>query len=182
MDFRNPNSGNNKPLTPQTGNFLETLRGQASAAPLPHEYPSLPSFEAFQEKRRLEQTRREQFFQTRVREFNEVYSKKKDDETKKIETIRLKLEQLAKSVEKFNKDITLAASQKVDDPGNYHLSFFDQLISLVELLQKKIEDSNTWLQLFQSRSKKQGFYWNQTKSQGAKFMGANERNIATAVG
>lgn len=183
MDSRGSSSGSNH-MSPKVASFLETLRNQSGGSqPLPEKRnPGVPSFEAFQEKRRLEQQRKEQFFQTRVREFNEVYSRSKREETKKIEEVRLKLQNLAKSVEKLNKDVAIVASQKVVDPGVYHLSFFDQLIVMVDLLQKNIDESCTWLELYHSRNKKQSYYWNQANSKGTKFMAANERNVATSIG
>lgn len=98
-----------------------------------------------------------------------------------IEAIRTELKALAASLKNLHQEIQTAVSQEVVDPGVYHLNFFEQLRSMIHILQQQIEDSQTWLASFSSRKKKLG-YWGMFKKHGTTFGLSNERSLATAAG
>lgn len=138
--------------------------------------------ESFVEKKRLEEQRRQEFFANRQREFNEVYSQSKRQQEKRIEQIQKRLQELAKSVEKFNRQVVTTVAQEVVEPGVYHETFFDHLMNLINLLQKKVNESSNWLAMYNSRSKRKSYYWAMAGKGGTKFTQALDRSIATAVG
>lgn len=176
------NSGNqlsNNQNSPRIQSFLESLKnrppGQEGASPF-------ANIESFGEKRRLEEQRRQEFFRSRTHEFNEVYSQTKQNEQKKILQIQEQLKQLAKSVEKLNRQVVQTVTNTVVEPGVYHETFFDHILSLITLLQKRVNESGNWLSMFNSRSKKKSFYWAMASKKGTKFTQSLDRNVATSVG
>jgi len=68
------------------------------------------------------------------------------------------------------------------EPGVYHLNFFERPKQAIIIFRKKIEDSASWLALFNQRAKKRGYYWTQFKKSGTKFLLSQERYMATQAG
>ncbi len=170
---------------PSIQSFLETLRQQSSGnQPSSPDTPTFPAFERFQERKRLEEQRKAEFFQTRKKEFHEVYSLKKRQEENRIEQIHGKLKKLAKSMRKLKKEVDVAVSQNIstENSGIRQESFLDHLSQMIDLLKRQVDSSQTWLHLFNQRSKKKSHYWNQVKKSGSSFMLSGERNVATSVG
>jgi len=77
------------------------------------------------------------------------------------------------------KDVTI--EQRIEQPGEYHVTFFQWMLSLVKSARTKIEDSGAWLSVMKSK-KSQRQYWNMFKKHGTTFGLSNERVIATQAG
>ncbi len=77
------------------------------------------------------------------------------------------------------KEITV--EQRIEQPGEYHVTFFQWMLSLVKSARQKIEDSSAWLSVMKSK-KSQRQYWNMFKKHGTTFGLSNERVIATQAG
>ena len=173
-----------KPLgNPQIQSFLESLRGRGVGQATPSEFSSFESpFQQYQERQRLDQQRREQFFRARTQTINEVYSSKKREEKTRVSELLQNLRQLASSVQKPEKSVEVAierATRMVS--GGYQVSVIEHLI--VRLLDKRrIEDTSTWRDHFNTRRGKQGYYWEMAASKGTKFTLSQERQLATSVG
>ena len=45
-----------------------------------------------------------------------------------------------------------------------------------------VTQANSWLEMYNSRSKKKGYYWGQASKKGTSFTLNNERSVATSVG
>lgn len=176
------NNNNSKASTnPQIQNFLESLKSRAS---MPR--PDMPGFgmERFQESKRLEEQRKAEFFRSRTREFNQVYSHQKQEESAKIEQIKEKLQSLAKSVKKLDQEVHNATIQNLPQQtqGVYYESFLEHLAQMIDLLKRQVESSNTWLHVFNQKGGKKSYYWGMVAKQGTSFMLNNERQVATSVG
>jgi len=172
--------------SPKLTNFIETLKQRQQVrglsglrspdGPLPF------SFSEIKKAKELEKRRIEQFHQARSKEWAGVYSAKQKQIEKRIEEIREQLKVLVKKIVKFELNVTQAVSTQNPEPGIYHLSFFDHLRTVIELLKKNITEANSWLSLYNQRSKKKGHYWGQAKKQGTTFTLNQERQLATSIG
>src|SRR5690554_3920732 len=103
----------NKPINPKIQSFLESLR-QRSQTSQPNTETTrsrFPVYENYQEKLRLEQLRKQEFFRSRSREFNEVYSLTKRQEQERINQIIIELHSLAKSIKNIKKEVDIAVQQ-----------------------------------------------------------------------
>jgi len=77
------------------------------------------------------------------------------------------------------KEVTI--EQRIESPGEYHVTFFQWMLTLIKSAREKIEDSGTWLNVMKSK-KGQKNYWNMFKKHGTTFGLSNERVIATQAG
>lgn len=99
-----------------------------------------------------------------------------------IEQIMHELKQLiAKSTELEVEFRSVTVEDKPVKVGVYHETFFVWLLAVVRSARMRVEDSANWLQLFQSKKKKQS-YWNMFKKHGTTFGLSNERNVSTQTG
>jgi len=74
-----------------------------------------------------------------------------------------------------------AVHENIAEPGVYHLTFFENLASMLKVLRMNIQDSNSWLDM--TFAKKQGKkYWNKAKKGGTSFTLSHERKMATQAG
>lgn len=167
---------------PQIQSFLESLRQRSAGLPLQRE--GQLSLEKFQEKKRLEEQRKAEFFRERTREFNQIYSHQKQEEAAKIDQIREKLKSLATSVKKLNQEIHNAAIENTpaQNTGIYQETFLEHLSSMIDLLKRQVESSSSWLHVFNTRSQKKNYYWGMVGKKGTSFMLSNERQVATSIG
>lgn len=172
------NKTNQKTSNPKIQSFLESLRKRRASGGESKAYSPIN----LQKERQLEQKRKNEFFQARQKEFNEVYSRKKQEDQVRIEQLRNKLEELATSVKKLDKQVSKAVNTQPTQTGLYQESFIDHLFQVLELIKRSVDNANTWLHVFNQMKKKKGHYWGQVKKQGAKYMLSEERQLATSVG
>jgi hypothetical protein len=174
----------NKPINPKIQSFLESLR-QRSQTSQPNTETTrsrFPVYENYQEKLRLEQLRKQEFFRSRSREFNEVYSLTKRQEQERINQIIIELHSLAKSIKNIKKEVDIAVQQTPIEVNQYQFSFLEHLKQTLQLLREDVESASSWLHLFNSRRQQQSFYWSMAKSKGTKFTLSEERSISTSIG
>jgi predicted RNase H-like nuclease (RuvC/YqgF family) len=132
-----------------------------------------------QEKIRQQEKRR---FQTLRRQEHLVFSAKKEQVKKEIKQLQQELQKLAKEMANVAKEVQVATMQQVVEPGEYHVSFFEHLKSLVKVLRQKLHDSANWLKIANHRAKRRLGYWGRVKKTGTKFMLSQERYMATQAG
>lgn len=65
--------------------------------------------------------------------------------------------------------------------GTYHLNFFEWVFSVIRKARERIDESQTWLTMFQSK-KGQKSYWNMFSKHGTTFGLSGERVVATQTG
>lgn len=68
-----------------------------------------------------------------------------------------------------------------ENPGPYHVRFFEWLLRILRDLRKKVSESATWLSVLRSK-KKQRNYWKMYKKHGTGFGLSAERAVATQAG
>lgn len=166
-------------------NFLEALRNSQSGIPSQGKSENPGSrniFAEIQAKKEIENKRIEQFQQQRNQEWNKVFSAKEVQTQKKIEYLREQLKKLAKQLKRLDNNIAKAVDSPIVESGTYHESYLEHLQKIIHLFTLKVNSANSWLEIYQGRSKKQGSYWGMAKTKGSSFTQSNERSIATSVG
>ena len=177
----NPNNPfNTSGQNPRVQSFLESLKNRTVSPGA--ENPNLSGMESFIERRRVEEQRRNEYFRTRSREFNEVYSLTKKREEKRIIEIHRHLQALAKSVRRLKNEIKVAVASEVVEASPYQENIFDHLMSLIHLAKTETDKASSWLAMYNSRSKKKSYYWAMAGRGGTKYTQAIDRSLATSVG
>ena len=176
-------SNTSKSNSPQLSSFIEALKQrQQSRGPASPDGPGQLPFSEVRRSKELEKKRVEQFHQARSKEWAGTYSAKQKQMEKRIEEIREQLKILIKQVVKFELNVTEAIATKTPEPGVYHISFLEHIKTVIELLKKNITEANSWLSLYNQRSKKKGHYWGKAKSQGTSYTLSEERQLTTSIG
>lgn len=98
-----------------------------------------------------------------------------------LEAVRHELAALSKSLQMLHTEIQKAVMETPVMPGIYHVTFYEKLRAVLQMLREQIDDSRSWLTMHQSRKKKMG-YWGMFKKHGTTFGLSNERSIATSAG
>jgi len=100
----------------------------------------------------------------------------------KIEQILVELEKLIESSSELESRFeVLAIQQTTDEPGTYHLNFYEWLLGMIQSTRHKIEDSGAWLSALQNKKSKRS-YWAMFKKHGTSFGMSNERMVSTQTG
>lgn len=178
-------NGSNGNQNSKIQSFLENLRASRAnqnGSNNNQETKANNPFKEFQAKKEIEQRRVELFHQARQQEFVKVYSARDKEKEQKIENIRQQLKQLSASLKILNKNIARAIETVSPNPSVHEESFLEHIYKQINLLQKSANSTNTWLEVFASRSKKKGFYSSMAKSRGSAYTQSNERVVATSVG
>lgn len=165
-------------------NFLEALRNsQSSSAQGNHEFqPSGNIIAEIQAKKEIEKQRLEQFQHQRNQEWNKVFSSKEVQTEKKITYIREQLKSLSKQLKRLDINLVKAVESPISEAGTYQENFLEHIQKVIHLYSLKVNRANSWLEIYLSRSRKQGVYWQMEKSKGASYTQNNERSIATSIG
>jgi hypothetical protein len=172
------NSGSNVKIQ----NFLEALRNSQSANIGKENLNGKNIFAEIQAKKEIEKRRIEQFQSQRNQEWNGVFSAKETQTQKKIEALREQLKQLGKQLKRLDTNIQKAVDAPIAEYGKYQENYLEHLKNTIHLFSLKVNRANSWLEVYQSRSKKQGMYWGMAKSKGSSYTQNNERSIATSIG
>ena len=100
-----------------------------------------------------------------------------------IVQILTELKKLVASTKELKTQFKEVAVEKVVNPGKYHESFFEWLLSSVRDAIKKVESSGAWLAAVKSKNAKRG-YWELSDETvgGTSFSLSSERVVATQTG
>lgn len=102
--------------------------------------------------------------------------------SKKIQEIIVELKRLTISSKELQIEFKeVAIEQRAVNPGKYHASFFEWVLSAIKLARMKVEDSGAWLSVSKSKKAKRE-YWAMFKKHGTTFGLSNERVVATQTG
>jgi len=115
----------------------------------------------------------------------DVYNARQIETERKIDQIIKELGALAKDLSRADEEAKAAQNAVITgivEPGEYHVTFLEKLLKIIVLLRKRVKESTTWLQMFQSRSKKKRGYWGQYYKKGTQWSQSADRSIATSVG
>ena len=101
-----------------------------------------------------------------------------------IQQILVELKNLVSTTQELKVQFKEVAVEKVVNPGKYHESFFEWLLSSVREALKKVEDSGVWLAAVKGKNAKRGVYWTNADETvgGTSFSLSSERVVATQTG
>lgn len=106
-------------------------------------------------------------------QLTEVFDLEKKKSQEMIKQIKQELELLIKDMKNVDQSIHTAVFQEEVNPGTYHVSFFTKLRNFLILLRKRVKESGTWLQMFQSKKGKSKYQQN-SKKYGSQYMFGQE--------
>jgi len=114
------------------------------------------------------------------------------EETKKqVQELIIELKNLAASTKTLEKQVLEATGHTIVNPGKYHKSFLQYVMSVIRDAKAKIDNAGVWLSAMNGKQKKKGVmggkkkktnYWDMAKQHGTKFTLSGERGIATQAG
>lgn len=116
------------------------------------------------------------------REEHLVFSAKEQETKTKVQNLMLEVKKMAQAVKELEEQTAAATIIAPANPGVYHETFFEKLISFVKSMTKNIKNSSLWLSTSSSKAKKNPYYWQQVKKSGTKFMLSQERYMSTQAG
>jgi len=114
--------------------------------------------------------------------YKKIAQENNQEISKKIQEIIVELKRLTVSSKELQIEFKeVAIEQRVVNPGKYHASFFEWVLSAIRLARMKVEDSGAWLSVSKSKKAKRE-YWAMFKKHGTTFGLSNERVVATQTG
>lgn len=132
----------------------------------------------------FEQLFQKQIFQAETvkREELVVFSAKEQETKNKVATLLAEVKKLSQAVGKLESQIDNTASIAPVNPGVYHETFFEKLISFVKSMTKNVNSASNWLSTSSSKARKNPYYWQQVKKSGSNFYLSQERYMSTQAG
>jgi len=162
--------------------FLENLRGSSRQSPHDSLWQSPDAVEPTRQEERKGFIEKLQRLEN-VHRQEELLFKSQERETRlTLQALQEELKRLAAATANLTKEVQTAATQIVVEPGIYHQTFFEKLISFVKLLTQNVKDASVWMSASNNRKKRTPFYWAQAKKSGTKFTLSQERYMATQTG
>ena len=111
-----------------------------------------------------------------------IFNRRQKEIKQKINEIRAELLKLAKEMGLNTIKIQKTLLENIPEPADYHLSFLEKVRQTLVFIRRKVSQSKTWLDEWQTRSAKRNYYWYHFKKGGAKFWLSGERQVATQTG
>lgn len=176
------------------GNFLEAFKKSAarrtdvvptSGDLRPGEVIPVSDAVSIEEaKRREEQAREQERMLARQREEEQKarFKAKQEQVIKQIEAIREAILKIARKIQNVGLEFEKAAFEAPVNPGSYHVTFFEKLKSALEVIKKRLDESASWLHVYNKRKKNMPFFWQQVQKSGTKYMLSAERYMQMAAG
>ncbi len=175
------------------GNFLEAFKKSALRKDIVPTSGDLRPGEAIpvsdaisveESRRREEAARAQEALMARQREEEERarFRAKQEQVIKQIEAIREAVLKIAKKTQNVGMEFEKAAFEAPVNPGSYHVTFFEKLKSALEVVKKRLDESASWLHVYNKRKKNMPFFWQQVQKSGTKYMLSAERYMQMAAG
>lgn len=120
----------------------------------------------------------------KLRQDEQSLTNTKEKELKlQIHALREEVIQIAKTTSQLTKEAQLAAMQEPVDPGIYHLNFFQEILSSLKKIRRRIEDAHLWVRTMNERSaKRKRLFWGQVGISGAKRLLSSEDSMVRSAG
>lgn len=102
--------------------------------------------------------------------------------SRNIQDIKFELKKLVESSQVLKMDFAqIDMEEAPQEVGQYHINFFEWMLTVIRQARSKVEDSGAWLQTTKGKGQKKG-YWGMFKKHGTSFGLSGERAVATQVG
>ncbi len=125
---------------------------------------------------------------TKRKENRFIFAEEKKEDERKMAILRMQLEQiirevkiLAQSTKSVEEQIKAIPDQTPQEPGIYHIGFFEEILKLVKNARKKIEEASVWLSFATNRAQKKN-YWARYKKGGASFLLSPDHYLTRSAG
>lgn len=177
-----------------TGNFLDAFKKSAArrtdVVPTSGDLRAgevIPVSDAVsieEARRREEEARAQEMLMAQRREEEERarFKAKQEQVMKQIEAIREAILKIAKKTQNVGLEFEKAAFEAPVNPGSYHVTFFEKLKSALEVIKKRLDESASWLHVYNKRKKNMPFFWQQVQKSGTRYMLSAERYMQMAAG
>lgn len=173
----------NSPTSTKIQSFLESLRAsRANQGQQDREVSGANPFKEIQIKKEIEQKRIDLFRQSQNNEQVRIYSAKEKEKEQRIQSLISQIKNLAHSVKRLDTSLKTATETRVVEASTYQETFLEHLANRIALIQKSVNNTNTLLDIFNSRSSKQRSYQSLARSNGSAYTQNNEVAIARSVG
>ena len=117
-----------------------------------------------------------------LRQESEAYNSRQTQELKlQLKALTTKAENIVKETIFLSQEVKIAIIQAPVEPGIYHITFFQNLLSFMESFRKKIHEANLWLASAKKRSRKKTF-WGQVSKGGAQRLLSGEDSSQRSAG
>jgi hypothetical protein len=123
-----------------------------------------------------------QFRNEIVRNREKVSRSEHQEMQQNIQQIKVELSKLVASSQILKLEFAeVSVEQTAPNIGQYHLNFFEWMLTVIRAAREKVEDSNAWLGTVKGKGAKRD-YWSMFKTHGTTFGLSGERSVATQVG
>ncbi|QLG69400.1 MAG: hypothetical protein CH104c_0168 [Candidatus Woesebacteria bacterium] len=116
-----------------------------------------------------------------------VFTEEKKEVEKKIGQLRAELDAiikevklLSKSTQNIREEIKAIPEQAPQNPGTYHLFFFEQVLKIIRTARLEIEKASIWLEATSKRTRMK--YWNRYKKHGSSFLLSADHYLTRSAG
>ena len=114
-------------------------------------------------------------------EEKELRSKKSGELQVQLNALMEEIQALASTTQNLAEETQVAAMSAPVEPGEYHIAFFEKLLSFLKSYRKKIEQASTWLHASNQRTQKKN-YWAQYKKHGSTFLLSPDHYLTRSAG
>lgn len=130
----------------------------------------------------VERQKQQVFYEKRLLEEEKIKVEQKTNQLRlQLKVIMDEVVVLSESTQELGNEVRIAAMQAPIEPGEYHITFFEKLLSFIQSFRKKIVDASVWLHASNKRAQKKN-YWCQYKKHGAKFLLSGEHYLTRSAG
>jgi hypothetical protein len=129
-----------------------------------------------------EKLRKQISLERRIREEEKILIEKKTNQLRlQLHAIMQEIAALAQSTQDLGEELEIATMQVPENPGIYHVVFFEKVLEFIKSFRRKIESAAVWLHASNKRAEKKN-YWGMFKKHGTKFLLSPDHYIARSAG
>jgi len=164
--------------------ILQEILGIKSETPIKQDFRPGESIEISKIEKKLDN--RHQEVTSNWHEFS-IFSEEKRESEKRLAELKTELDLiikevkvLVKSTQNIKEEIKDMPEQAPQNPGTYHLFFFEQVLKIIKTARLEIEKASIWLE---ATSKRAGMkYWNRYKKHGSSFLLSADHYLTRSAG
>lgn len=98
-----------------------------------------------------------------------------------LQAITVEITKLAASTGNLATQTEIAMIEVPNNPGVYHIIFFEKVLEFLQSFRQKIDQAATWLQSTNKRAEKKN-YWNMYKKKGSSFLLSPDHYLQRSAG
>ncbi len=116
-----------------------------------------------------------------VAEESRVSTEKMNELRVQLQVITAEIAKLAASAGNLATQTEIAAIQVPENPGVYHIIFFEKILEFLKDFRKKIDQAAVWLESANKRAQKKN-YWAMYKKKGSSFLLSPDHYLSRSAG